>query len=369
MIDSIRFRAVAATLLLITATTVACPALAATVSGAPYELNALLPLTGPGTFIGQAAKKDLDFIQDIVNASGGIQGHPLKFIVSDDQASPQVSVQLMSGLIAKDVPVVLGGALANTCLATAPLVQSKGPVQYCLSPGLHPTRGSYEFSASVGVFDDALGTVRFFRSKGWTRIAIITTTDAIGQEMDRSFAAVLALPENISMKIIATEHYNPSDISVAGQIAHIKAADPQAIITWATGTPFGTLLHGIHDAGLDIPVSASTGNMSFAQMAQYASFTPSQLYFAGLPSLSQQGVGRGPVKRAQDSTSARSKRQDCGRTSSMRLFGIRCWSSSTRYATSVREQRHNRFAITSTACTAGLEYRGCTISATTSSAA
>ncbi len=266
----------------------------------PYELNALLPLTGPGAFIGQAGKKDFELIESIVNKQGGIQGHPLHFVIADDQANPQVAVQLTSALIAKNVPVILGGVLANTCLAMVPLLVKSGPVNYCLSPGLHPKRGSYIFSAGVGVLDDAIGTVRFFREKGWTRIAIITATDAIGQEMDRSFATALALPENRSMQIVATEHFNPNDISVAAQVARIKTANPQAILTWVTGTPFGTLLRGLHDGGVDLPISSSTGNMSFAQMAQYASFLPTDLYFAGLRSMSREGTMAGPVRDAQD---------------------------------------------------------------------
>ena len=269
------------------------------VSGPPVEINALLPLTGPGAFIGTAGAKDLDLIQGIVNGSGGIKGRPVKFVVADDQANPQVAVQLTNALVAKNVPVILGGVLANTCLAMVPIVAKSGPLHYCLSPGLHPKRGSYTFSASVSVFDDAVGTVRFFREKGWTRVAIITATDAIGQEMDRSFAAALALPENKGMQVVATEHFNPSDISVAGQVARVKAANPQAILTWVTGTPFGTLLHGLHDAGVDVPVSSSTGNMSFKQMAQYQSFLPTNLYFAGLRSMSRQGTLAGPVQDAQ----------------------------------------------------------------------
>jgi branched-chain amino acid transport system substrate-binding protein len=181
-----------------------------------------------------------------------------------------------------------------------PIVAKAGPVQYCFSPGLHPKRGNYIFSAGVGVLDDAIGTVRFFREKGWTNVAVITATDAIGQEMDRSFAAALALPENRGMHVVATEHFNPADISVAAQVARVKSANPQAILTWVTGTPFGTLLRGLHDAGLDVPVSSSTGNMSFAQMGQYGSFLPKELYFAGLRSMSREGTNAGPVHDAQE---------------------------------------------------------------------
>jgi branched-chain amino acid transport system substrate-binding protein len=279
----------------------ALPALAAApVSGAPVEINVLLPLTGSGAFIGNATKKDLDLIESIVNDSGGIKGRPVKFVIGDDQANPQVSVQLTSALVAKKVPIVLGGVLAGNCRAMQPLVAKDGPMHWCLSPGIHPVRGSYTFSVSVGTLDDAIGTVRFFREKGWTKVAIVTTNDAIGQELDRSYAAALALPENKSMQVVANEHFNPTDISVAGQVAAIKSSGAQAVLTWVTGTPFGTLLRAFHDAGVDLPISSSTGNMSFVQMAQYTSFLPKELYFAGLRSITREGTLPGPVRDAQD---------------------------------------------------------------------
>jgi branched-chain amino acid transport system substrate-binding protein len=300
MIDRSRRRTTAMLLgTFVLAFTLGASSVAAVRDKSIYEIYAILPLTGPTAFIGINGKKDLDLIEKIVNTSGGIQGHPLHFTALDDQGNPQITVQLTSDLIAKNVPVILGSGGAGVCLAMMPLVAKNGPVQYCLSPGIHPKRGSYTFSASVGVLDDAIGTIRFYRLNGWTRIAIVTSTDAIGQEMDRSFATVLALPENKSMQVVASEHFNPNDISVAAQVARVKAANPQAIISWTTGSPFGTLLRAINDAGLDIPVSSSTGNMSFAQMAQYKSFLPKQLYFAGLRSISRLGTARGPVRDAQ----------------------------------------------------------------------
>ncbi len=273
---------------------------ATAVTGAPVVINAMVPLTGSGAFIGTATKQDMDLITEIVNKSGGIQGHPLEFNVADDQANPQVAVQLTSDLVSRHVPIILGGTLANTCRAMMPLVAANGPMHYCLSPAIHPKRGSFTFSESIGTLDDAIGTVRFFRLKGWTKVAIVTTNDAVGQELDRSYAVALALPENKSMQVVATEHFNGTDLSVAGQVAAIKSSGAQAILSWATGTPFGTLLHGLHDGGVDLPISGSTGNMSFAQMAQYKSFLPTQLYFAGIRSISDKGTLPGPVKDAQD---------------------------------------------------------------------
>jgi branched-chain amino acid transport system substrate-binding protein len=109
----------------------------------------------------------------------------------------------------------------------------------------------------------------------------------------------MALPENRDVKIVAHEHFSIGDVSVAAQIAKIKAANPQVLIAYTTGTPFGTVLHGAHDGGLDIPIAGANSNMSYEQLGGYASFMPPALYFAGMRAMVQAGTGPGPIKDAQ----------------------------------------------------------------------
>ncbi len=91
---------------------------------------------------------------------------------------------------------------------------------------------------------------------------------------------------------------NPADISVAGQIARIKAANPQAILTLATGTPWGTMMHGLSDAGVNLPIGGGHGNINFAELKQYQPFLPHDVYFPGLIFGARRNEA-GPVKNAQ----------------------------------------------------------------------
>lgn len=218
-------------------------------------------------------------VERLTNKTGGIDGHPLNFAFRDDQSQPQVGVQLVNDATAAKPAVIFGSTISAICNAMAPLLAT-GPVDYCLSPGIHPPAGSYVFTASVSSSDYLKALLRYFRLKGWTRIAIITTTDASGQDIDRGFAQTLAMPENHAIKIVAHVHFNPSDVSIAAQMARIRAAHPQAVIGWATGAAGATVFRGLVEAGIDLPTAASTSNMTFAQMIRYAAFLPKQLYFA-----------------------------------------------------------------------------------------
>lgn len=264
-------------------------------SGPPVELNVIEALTGATGLAGTRGAQSLNIIESLVNRSGGIQGRPLKIVVSDDGSNAQTDVQLVSGLIAQHVPVILGPPASAGCSAVAPLVQRSGPVLYCADPGITPAKGGYAFASSTSVDDDLAFLIRYLRDRGWTRIAVITSLDATGQGADRSIAEALALPENARVQIVAHEHFNLSDLSVSAQMVRIKAADPQVVLTWTTGSPFGTLLHGIHDVGLAVPVVAAPANMTIVLLDQYAGFLPDELLFAGLHSMARGGNAPGGV--------------------------------------------------------------------------
>ncbi|HEV3087111.1 MAG TPA: ABC transporter substrate-binding protein, partial [Candidatus Elarobacter sp.] len=171
-------------------------ALPARAADEPYEINAVLSLTGTAAFLGQEEKQALDAVEKITNARGGIRGRKIHFVVQDDQSNPQLAVQLTRGVMDKHVPVILGSSLVAQCNAMMAVVKDGGPVQYCFSPGIHPDRSTYTFSSSVSTKDLALIMVRYFHKKGWNRIAVMTSTDATGQDAERNFDAAFAAPEN-----------------------------------------------------------------------------------------------------------------------------------------------------------------------------
>jgi len=245
-----------------------------------YEINVIVPATGPAAFLGGEEAKAYGVVQDIVNKTGGIKGRPVRFVIQDDASVPANSIQLLSGLVAKKANVVLGSAIIATCSAMAPLVErNSGPVMYCLSPLLQAQNGQFAFSAAVAPKDFEPMMARYARANGWNRIAVLNSIDATGQSMETEFDSVLQSPEGRGLQIVSREHFSGSDISVAAQVSQIKAQNPQVVLSFAAGAAFGTLLRGLHDGGVDVPVIGAAGNMVSAQLAQYSAFIPRELYF------------------------------------------------------------------------------------------
>jgi branched-chain amino acid transport system substrate-binding protein len=275
----------------------------------PYEINVILSNSGIAAFIGAQQTAMLKGIEEVENKRGGINGRPIHFNILDDASSPVTAVQLANSVIAKGVPVILGSTITANCDAIFSLVKANGPVEYCFSPALHPPAGAYAFSSGASTTDIAAAAIHYFRDRGFTRLALISSTDASGADGENVVLRAMALPENKGLTLVTNEHFGIADVSVAAQVARIKAANPQVVIAWTSGTPTGTVLRSLHDAGLNVPVQLNAANIVRAQLKGYASFAPSELYLPGFRFMAPELVGKGPLHDAQQAFFAALKTQ------------------------------------------------------------
>jgi branched-chain amino acid transport system substrate-binding protein len=270
----------------------------ATAADETAELPTVLSVTGPAAFIGKQALQSVQLVAGLVNAQGGIRGKTVHVSLQDTTSTPATAVQLLNQLISQHVAATFGPTFTAECNALIPLITA-GPIVSCFSPGVHPAPGSFMFSAGVGSDAMAAGIATYFRSQKWTRVAIISSTDASGQDFEENFNKVMAEPVNSGLKLVAREHFAVSDLSVGAQISRIKAANPQTVIIWTAGTGLGVALHGVHDADLDVPIMAGNGNMVRAQLTGYDGFLPKTLLFPGVPGVTPLASAPAGVKAAQ----------------------------------------------------------------------
>jgi branched-chain amino acid transport system substrate-binding protein len=251
----------------------------------PYDFYAILSLTGPGAFLGRGEQVSLTAAERYVNATGGIKGRPLHFVVQDDRSNPATAVQLANQIFAKGIPAFIGPSFGATCTALQPLVNN-GPVMFCLANTIHPPTGSYAFSANPSTKDFTAAAFRYLKAKGVHKVALLTSTDASGQDGEQVALEDLHSPEFNDLQLVRNEHFAVGDLTVSAQIARIKAAGAQAIDAWTTGTPFGTVLRGVQAGAWDGIVITNGGNINKTQMQQYAQFIPHDMIFTGPPYMS-----------------------------------------------------------------------------------
>jgi branched-chain amino acid transport system substrate-binding protein len=245
------------------------------------DLPTILSVTGGAAFIGKQSLQSLQLVVGLANAAGGVRGRQLHVALQDTTTSPATAVQLLNGLISQHVAAVFGPTFTAECSALMPMI-ANGPVVSCFSPGVHPPAGSFMFSGGVGSDSMAVSIANYFRGRGWTRVAIISSTDASGQDFEENFDKAMALPVNSGLHLVAREHFATTDLTVSAQIARIKTANPQTLIVWTAGTGLGVALQSVHEVGLDVPIMAGNANMVHAQLEGYSGFTPKTLLFPGI---------------------------------------------------------------------------------------
>lgn len=263
-------------------------------------IDVIINSTGSNAFVGAQYGTALHVLEQLINKTGGIQGRPLHFDFHDDGSSVAQAVQIATQLIAKHPAVVLGPAATSTCAAVAPLFVN-GPVDYCLSTAYSPPPRGYVFASATAV-QPYVGpaSIRYMRLRGYRRLAIIDATDATGQASDKMMEYVQSLPESRGLQYVAWEHFNPTDISIAAQAQRMLAAHPDAVVTFAGGTAFGTVLHGIYDAGLRVPVFSSGANLDANQLMQYKAFLPPAIYFNSFVFFGRDALPKGKLRDTVD---------------------------------------------------------------------
>lgn len=270
----------------------------ASATAKPYNIYALLGVTGAEAALGTVEKQALQKVETVVNSSGGINGHQLHFIIEDNKSTPSVAVSLAAAIIAKRVPIFFNGSVGATDSAVDALIgnSTTGPVDYDLSPVYQAPADSYIFSTAASVLQNSEALFTYAKNKGWNRVAILTTTDASGTAILRSFTEVLKMPQFSGLQVVASETADPSAVSMTTQVAKIAAAKPQVVFAGMTGPPLGVLLKAASQFQLtdQVPFIVTDSNADRSIMHAYAGILPktilfgSQRYQAGLSCLSGQ---------------------------------------------------------------------------------
>jgi branched-chain amino acid transport system substrate-binding protein len=261
-----------------------------------YTIETILPLTGANSFVGNEEREAFAVLEAAANRGGGVRGRAIHFAILDSQSSPQLAVQLTSQLLPSHPAVLIGDSGNSTCSAMAPILAG-GPVQFCLSNGFRPVRGGNSYVIGASPDQQAAAFAKYARGRGWHRIALLNGNDATGDSAETAMLAELAKPENRDLTVVDKERFNASDISIGAQLAKIRAAGAEVISTYSVGASFGVVLHGLHDAGLDVPICTSQGNLSYVEMKQFVQNLPAALYFVSGPLPAEgQPVEAGPLK-------------------------------------------------------------------------
>ncbi|MGW4485096.1 ABC transporter substrate-binding protein [Amycolatopsis sp. NPDC004368] len=251
--------------------TAGCSASAASSDG--YTLGLITSQTGTGSQLGVGELQGAQLAVDQINARGGVNGKPLRLRTADDQSNPAQAV-LQTRKMLGSVDALVGPSLSGPCQAVIPLASSAKLVDYCLSPGVKPKPGSYQWSASAPTDTLAERLLAYWKSQGITRVGLINTTDASGLDGAHALQTAAA---HTGVALVGQASYSPTAVSVTSQLQAATSGKPQALVVWSSGAAAGVAFKGIDQMGLELPVATTDGNLTYAFLRRIADYTPQTL--------------------------------------------------------------------------------------------
>jgi len=177
---------------------------------------------------------------DAVNATGGINGHQIKFISKDDQYKVEETVRLVKEFVEKDDAVVLlggSGTSNNEELLRQKILQNAdialvGPrtgataLRKPFNPYMFHVRASYAQEVEKGL--------NYYLTSGTKRIGIVYQDDGLGQD---GLAAAQNFLANEKIEPAFTTTYERNSIKVEEAVKKALSSNAQAILLVMTSAP------------------------------------------------------------------------------------------------------------------------------------
>jgi branched-chain amino acid transport system substrate-binding protein len=228
----------------------------------PYKIGAVFSITGPASFLGEPEKKTAEMIMEEVNKKGGINGHPVEFVVYDDESDATKCNLAVKKLIKKDeVPVIIGPSTSGNSMAVVGVAEeAKIPLISCAASHkivtpIESRQWIFKVAGSDSHVVEKL--FEYMKKKSIEKIAVMSPSDGFGASGREE---ILRLAPLSGMTVVADERYGPQDTDLTAQLTKIRSAQPQAIINWSTGPTQILAVKNWRDLGMDsIPLYQSHG--------------------------------------------------------------------------------------------------------------
>jgi branched-chain amino acid transport system substrate-binding protein len=213
---------------------------AAVMAGEPVQgvtdteilIGTITDLSGVTAIQGVNSANAIRLAFDDANATGGVHGRKIRYIVEDSQYQVPRAVQAINKLLNSDkvfFTIEDGGTPMNN--ATWPMAIEKGVPK--LLP-LSPARSMYEplhrlkFSQYASAVDQVRAGVKYFvEQRGKKSICLMYQDTDFGKE---SLIGVNLQTEAMGMKLIASTAHKPTDTDFSANVAKLREANCDLIV-------------------------------------------------------------------------------------------------------------------------------------------
>ena len=204
---------------------------------ADINVGVTLSATGPAASLGIPEKNTIELMPATIG------GQKVNWIVLDDASDTTKAVTNTKKLISEDkVDVVVGSTITPNSLvmvdvvsaAETPMISMAASARI-VDPANPKTKWVFKTPQSDALMADAIAV--HMKANGVKTIGFIGFADGYG---DGWLAEIRNSAKTAGIQVVAEEKYNRTDPSVTGQVLKLVAANPDAILIAAAGTPGAT---------------------------------------------------------------------------------------------------------------------------------
>ena len=223
-------------------------------------VGALLSLTGDEANYGQWAREALDIAAKKINATGGINGMPLRIVYEDDLSDNDRAVSGLKKLIDVDkVFVVIGATRSGSTLAAAPVANSRQVVLITPTSGSPKIAdaGDFVFRTRESGDRQAAVLVRYATSQlGLKRIAIYHPQEANAVGYKDAFVSFL---KAAGIEPISVQGFPETQQDLRTDLIKLAERKPEAVYVPGTAAHIARVLRQADEIGLKTQFLSSTG--------------------------------------------------------------------------------------------------------------
>ena len=219
----------------------------------PPRIGAILSRSGLAAFLGEQQTNAIKLALEEINASGGIDGHPLEVLFFDDQSRPAEAIAISRRLFAENIWGVIGPSLSATSFALVDLFENERIplISLALNEKITTENLKWSFEISPPPILLVKKIYRHLSTAGGKDIGIMTSISPSGMYFKNQLDK---LAPEFGIKVIEKIEYNPRKKDITPEMLRLQQVKANAIINLALEPSQFFVAQAWKSLRLDIPL-------------------------------------------------------------------------------------------------------------------
>ncbi|QTL97203.1 ABC transporter substrate-binding protein [Iocasia frigidifontis] len=214
------------------------------VLAAPIKIGCMLSLTGSGAPENGPMQQGVILAEKCINESGGILGHELQILYTDDQTKPEAAISAVNKLVKmNNIPILLGGWSSGCSIAASTLTIPNQVIQIglgCTSPQIaYLDDNDYFFRTCPSDAGQGVALAMLAKEKGYKTASTMVVNNQYGIGIEEVFKEAWT---KAGGEILDCIRVDKSKASYRSELSKVFENAPDVIINAAYPTDITVIL-------------------------------------------------------------------------------------------------------------------------------